>query len=111
MFSNFVLKLFFALIFFIPFFNKSHANTWELNSELSCNERDAVIECMASDTVVTVNASAVEVGEKFTITWSRGSFPEREPIYLMISFDQPVRFKGEALYGLLPDATAGFEIS
>lgn len=98
-----------ALLVF--FSQASFAKSWKLNSDLSCEARDAVIDRMASGSKVRVNASQVAVGEKFSISWWRGRFPEREPIYLMISFDQPVRFKGKALYGLLPDATAGFEIS
>lgn len=91
--------------------NIANAQSWELKSSLTYEDRDTVIERLANDTTVSMNTGNVEVGKKFEIIWSRGRFPEREPVFLIISFDKPVRFTGESLYGLLPEARAAFDIS
>ena len=87
------------------------AHSWTLNSSATCDERRAIIDRMAAETRVELKESGeVRAGASLSMHWSRGSFAEREPVYLMIAFDGPVRFKGEGFYGLLPNARAAFDI-
>lgn len=97
-----------GLLFLAPI--GASAGEWSLNSDLTCEARSRVVDRMGSATSVSIPSDNVVVGKTFPISWSRGPFPEREPIYLMISFDRPVRIEGKGLYGLLPDARAAFGI-
>lgn len=83
---------------------------WPLNSDATCPERREIIDRMAASTEVTLANTQTAVGEGVRITWSRGPFPEREPVFLMVSFDAPVRLGGEGVYGLMPGARAAFDI-
>ncbi|ASP19455.1 caspase domain protein [Antarctobacter heliothermus] len=87
------------------------AETFDLRSDLTCEARDAVTDRLAADTRVTISGDAVNVGGQFSLDWERPGFPEREPIFLMVSFDGPVRLSGDGMYALLPDARAPFGIS
>ncbi len=67
---------------------------------------------VAAGTSVTVpEGGTLEASAPFTIGWQRPSFRDRFPVYIMVAFDQPVRFSGEGYYGLLPGAEAPFQIS
>lgn len=87
------------------------AERYDLRSDLSCEARDAVTDRLAADTRVAVGVDAVNVGGRFTLNWDRPGFPEREPIFLMVSFDRPVRLSGSGMYALLPEARAPYGIS
>ncbi|WP_323772323.1 caspase family protein [Antarctobacter sp.] len=87
------------------------AETYDLRSDLTCEARDAVTDRLATDTRVAVGADSVNVGGRFTLDWSRPGFPEREPIFLIVSFDRPVRLSGDGMYALLPEGRAPYGIS
>ncbi len=87
-----------------------HAEDWNLRSDLGCDARAAVTDRLANESTVTLQERKIGIRERFTIEWMRPGFPEREPIFLMVSFDRPVRLAGEGVYGLLPAAEGPFGI-
>ncbi|WP_210253515.1 caspase family protein [Lentilitoribacter sp. Alg239-R112] len=89
----------------------SFSKQFEFNSNLSCDQRDLITNRLANTTTVTPSQSSITIGGSIEFNWSRGSFPEREPVFLMISFDGPIRVKGDNLYVLLPNSNAAFGIS
>ncbi len=62
------------------------------------------------DTKVSTNSEALEAGQNFEINWKTSKIEKNLPVYLMISFDQPVRFDGPGFYPLLPNSQAAFGI-
>ncbi|WP_421906029.1 caspase family protein [Mameliella sp.] len=99
-----------ALAMFLPAAS-AQAATYGLRSDLSCEARVEVTDRLAGETRVSLSDDSLDVGERLSIDWARPGFPEREPIFLMISFDRPVRLSGEGMYALLPGANAPFDIS
>jgi hypothetical protein len=62
------------------------------------------------DTKVSTNSNVLEAGQNFEINWETSKIEKNLPVYLMISFDQPVRFDGPGFYPLLPNSQAAFGI-
>lgn len=89
----------------------AEAGPYGLRSDLSCEARVEVTDRLAGDTRVSLAGDSLDVGEHLSIDWARPGFPEREPIFLMVSFDRPVRLSGDGMYALLPGAKAPFDIS
>lgn len=83
---------------------------WELASGETCDGRRAIIDRLGRDMKVAFDRQDLSVGEKAVASWQRGAFPEREPVFLMLAFSEPVRLGGEAFYGLLPNARAAYDI-
>ncbi|TFF22892.1 hypothetical protein E3C22_10570 [Jiella endophytica] len=84
---------------------------WRLASSKTCSDRRDIIDRLGRDMRMSLGTDAIAAGDKASIAWARGRFPEREPVFLMVSFSEPVRLGGEAFYGLLPNARAAFDIA
>ncbi|KHQ54966.1 caspase family protein [Mameliella alba] len=99
-----------TLALFLPALS-AQAAAYGLRSDLSCEARVEVTNRLAGGTRVSLSGNSLDVGERLSIDWARPGFPEREPIFLMVSFDRPVRLSGDGMYALLPGAKAPFDIS
>ena len=86
------------------------AKPYPLSSSLSCEERAEVVLRLGEGTQVGSSTAAVNIGGEFDLHWSRGRFPEREPVFLMIAFEGHVRVQGDSAYVLNENAIAPFEI-
>lgn len=75
-----------------------------------CEAEKAAIAGLASGLSVTSETMAVEARNPVAITWRRGAPDRGVPAYLIVATDQPVRFRGEGFYALLPGAIAPFGI-
>ncbi|MCQ0988941.1 caspase family protein [Jiella marina] len=85
---------------------------WELASDKTCAERREIIDRLGREMLMNFDRTELSVGEELTLSWGRGVFPEREPIFLMASFSEPVRLGGSTgFYGLLPEARAAYDIA
>lgn len=76
----------------------------------ACDEETASFRRIQEAISVSVDSKDARVGKSFNLTWSGAALEKSVPVYLMISFDRPVRFEGKGLYALLPDAQAAFGI-
>ncbi|MEM7429561.1 MAG: peptidoglycan-binding protein, partial [Pseudomonadota bacterium] len=75
-----------------------------------CSVEAAAINRLRAGTKVTYNRLHASIGQTIALDWQTPQLRERLPVYLMASFDQPVRFKGKGFYALLPDSRAAFGI-
>lgn len=75
-----------------------------------CEVEKKQIQSFFDTTDVSPNAGSYEVGHLIDIEWKTENSDNKIPLYLMISFDQPVRFSGDGFYPLLPEAQAAFGI-
>lgn len=66
------------------------------------------LNTMANGTKVQFERVSGQAGSEFQLSWSFTPQQRRHPMYLMITFDQPVRFSGEGFYVLMPNARAPF---
>lgn len=75
-----------------------------------CGLESTLAKQAHADLSITLIQNEVQVGAGFTIEWNRPELAQRMPFYIMISFNAPVRFEGNAFTALTPDAEAPFGI-
>jgi len=75
-----------------------------------CDDVDASLARMRDGARVALPSSGVSVGESTPVVYAVPAPPARLPVFLMMSFDRPVRFGGEGFYALMPEAQAAFGI-
>ncbi len=75
-----------------------------------CKTETGLIEGRFNSTNISVHGDRAEAGRNIQLEWQSSRIEKNLPVYLMISFDQPVRFEGNGFYPLMPNAKAGFGI-
>lgn len=77
----------------------------------ACDLEEEVIRQAHAGTTVSLAQTQGRVGEELSLKWSAPNLFGPLPAYLMLSFDQPVRFSGDGFYALLPGDPAAFGLS
>ena len=77
-----------------------------------CPAQAAVVERLRRSASVSVSNATVAVGPdgRIPVAWETGAFPERLPVYLIVSTSSVVRFEGTGFYALTPSAEAAFDV-
>jgi hypothetical protein len=81
-----------------------------LNKE-QCDSVRTDLASMAAAARVRFDRTQAEAGADIGLSWLFTPQPRRRPMYLIIAFDQPMRFSGRGYYVLMPGARAPFGIS
>lgn len=76
-----------------------------------CEAVEAELRRVAADTFVAPAGDTATVGEPVRVDYEIARPKEKVALYLIATFDQPVRFDGPGFYGLTPGAKAPFDIS
>lgn len=76
-----------------------------------CDTVRADLDVMAKTARVSVDKTEAQAGSEIRLSWSFSPQQRRHPMYLMVTFDGPVRFSGKGYYVLMPRALAPFGLS
>jgi hypothetical protein len=74
----------------------------------SCGDVSSQMSALASKVDIKYAANGLAVQTPANISIRTPNFPDRLPAFLVVSFDQPVRFRGDGFYVLAPAASGAF---
>ena len=85
----------------------------KLISSRSCEETTSQIDRARQAMRVSLSGDQVRAGETLVLRWQRPDVPADLPAFLVVSVDQPVRFRagGAGFYTLVPNANAPFALT
>ena len=76
----------------------------------SCELEFPKIEKVQNSVSISAKQQRQNVGETFELNWNANFSGNNLPVYLIVSTQQPVRFKGKGFYTLMPGALGPFGI-
>ncbi len=76
-----------------------------------CAAKTEELNRLQDSLIVEIDRSTAEAGAEVVLSWQATPQKQEFPAFLMLSFDQPVRFSGEGFTALSPGARAPFGIS